>query len=283
MAELLSMAVFQSASDIYKPLRPSQILKSEVMVKNVVNVLSSEYINPFDSGLDKDYLVSLRSGVPLQDKEAVDFKRDRLSRKKIKFHHPIKRNELSFFRNTNKFIEIKTSTKTKVVEFNRNIVGTLLAFSARNEKMIDFEKTLEYPLCSIPLSLANPDGSPRSTTKSKLLEVITQKCELPLQHPREIQPPKDIVRAFVVDFMAIVRTMTEIPDTYEDLAWKLVKMLPLGYSRIDIVCDMYQKSHSSHMRETSAVFQVKLLFNHINPKYQEILRDFSKMEITKQG
>ena len=42
------------------------------MVTNVVNVLSSEYINPFDSGLDKDYLVSLSSGVPLQDKEAVE-------------------------------------------------------------------------------------------------------------------------------------------------------------------------------------------------------------------
>ena len=199
-AVLLSMAGMKSASDIYKPLRPSQILKSEVMVTNVVNVLS-ECINPFDSGLDKDYLFSLSSGVPLQDKEAVerilslrevgeenynDFKRDRLLRKKIKFHHPIKRNELSLFSNTNKSIKIKTSTKTKVVEFNRNIVGTLLAYSARNEKMIDFEKSLEYPLCSIPLSLANPDGSPRSTTKSKLLKVITQKCELPLQHPREI-------------------------------------------------------------------------------------------------
>ena len=187
-AELLSMAGMQSASDIYKPLRSSQILKSEVMVTNVVNVLSSEYINPFDSGLDEDYLVSLSSGVPLQDKEAVerilslrkvgeenynDFKRDRLLRKKIRFHYPIKRNELSLFSDTNKSIEIKTSAKTKVVEFNRNIVGTLLAYSARNEKMIDFEKAFEYPLCSIALSSANPDGSPRSTTKSKLLEVIT--------------------------------------------------------------------------------------------------------------
>ena len=285
-AELLSMAGIQSASDIYKPLRPSQILKSEVMVTNVVNVLSSEYINPFDSGLDKDYLVSVSSGVPLEAKEAVerilsfrkvgeesynDFKRDRLSRKKIKFHHPIKRNELSLFSNTNKSIEIKTSTKTKVVEFNRNIVGTLLAYSARNEKMIDFEKALEYPLCSIPLSLANLDGSPRSTTKSKLLGVITQKCELPLQHPREIQPPKDSVGAFVVDFMAIVRTITEIPDTYEDLAWKLVKMLPLGYSRIDIVCDTHQeKSLKSYERNKRGVSSKIIVRSHKS----KIPRDF---------
>ena len=105
--------------------------------------------------------------------------------------------------------------------------------------MTDFEKALEYPLCSIPLSLANLDGSPRSTTKSKLLEVITQKCELPLQHPREIQPPKDSVGAFVVDFMAIVRTMTEIPDTYEDLACK--KMLPLGFQSMMIFMAQMKK------------------------------------------
>ena len=91
------------------------------MVTNVVSVLSSEYTNPFDSGLDKDYLVSLSSAFHLQDKDTVeqilslrkvgeenfnDFKRDRFSRKKIKFHHPIKRNELSLFSNTNKSIEI---------------------------------------------------------------------------------------------------------------------------------------------------------------------------------
>ena len=88
----------------------------------------------------------------------------------------IKRSEFSLFSNTNKSTEKKTSTETKAVEFNRNSVETLLVYSSKNEKkMIDFEKALEYPLCSILLSLANPDGSPRSTTKSKLLEVITQK------------------------------------------------------------------------------------------------------------
>ena len=77
-----------------------------------------------------------------------------------------------------------------------NSVETLLELQLRIrpeiKRMIDFEEALEYLLCSIPLSLANPDGSPRSTTKSKLLEVIAQKCELPLQHPREIQPQKTV-------------------------------------------------------------------------------------------
>ena len=70
------------------------------MVTNVVNVLSSEYINPFDSRLDKDYLISLISGVLLRDNEAVerilhlrkvgeescnDFKRGHMPKKRSSF------------------------------------------------------------------------------------------------------------------------------------------------------------------------------------------------------
>ena len=175
------------------------------------------------------------------------------------------------------FSAIRTSTKTKVAEFNRNIAGTLLAYSARTETMTDFELALEYPLCFISLSLANRDGSPRSTTKSKLLEVIIQKCELPLQHPREIQPPKDSVGAFEVDFMAIVRTMTEIPDKYEDLAWKLVKMLPLRYSRIDVVCDTYQekscKSYETNKRSVSSKIIVRSYKSKIPREFKGFLKN----------
>ena len=87
------------------------------------------------------------------------------------------------FSSTNEFVQIKQNTRTQTVEINRNIVGTLVAYSTKNEKVIDFEKALEYPMCSVPLSLANPDGSCRAMTKSKLLEVIVKECDSPLQHP----------------------------------------------------------------------------------------------------
>ena len=41
--------------------------------------------------------------------------------------------------------------------------------------------------------------------------------------------------------MAIIRTMTAILETYETLTWKYLRMLPLGYNRLDIVCDTYQE------------------------------------------
>ena len=51
----------------------------------------------------------------------------------------------------------------------------------------------------------------------------------------------DSVSAYMVDFMAMIKTIQEVPDTYEELARHLFEMLPVGYSRIDIVADTYQK------------------------------------------
>ena len=137
--ELLSLAGMKSSFDMYKLLRPSQILRSEEMVKNVVSVLNNEYINPFGSDLDKDQLFNLSSGAPINDSNAVEqilnirkvgkdnynvFKKNRLSSKLVKFHDPIKRNDLPLFSSTNKSVQIKQNTRTKTVEINRNIVGT---------------------------------------------------------------------------------------------------------------------------------------------------------------
>ena len=41
---------------MYKPLQPSQTLKSESSVQSLVRVMETEYVNPFDSSLDKSRL-----------------------------------------------------------------------------------------------------------------------------------------------------------------------------------------------------------------------------------
>ena len=48
-----------------------------------------------------------------------------------------------------------------------------------------------------------------------------------------------MVSAFIVDLMALIRQLTEIPKTYEGLTWKILESLPVGYSRVDIVADTY--------------------------------------------
>ena len=133
------------------------------------------------------------------------------------FHSPIKRVNLKLFKSTSRRVTAKSSTKAKCIEANRNILGALLAISGKNERVVDFDVALRYPLCPVPLSLANPDGSRRTTKKSNLQSVILKHCSRELTHPRESQPSKSEVSTFIIDLMAAIRTLTVIPDTYEEL------------------------------------------------------------------
>ena len=41
--------------------------------------------------------------------------------------------------------------------------------------------------------------------------------------------------------MALIRTVPGLCDTYQELTFKLIDMLPVGYKRIDIVADTYRE------------------------------------------
>ena len=70
------------------------------------------------------------------------------------------------------------------------------------------------------------------------MEIVLSYCG---EAPTTLTVPMDNVSAYMVDLMAMIRTVQGAPDTYEELARCLFQMLPVGYSRIDIVADMYQK------------------------------------------
>ena len=71
-------------------------------------------------------------------------------------------------------VKVEKNGKTKIIEVNRNFLSFLLALSAEYGKNIDFQSALKYPLCDVPLSLSDADGSRRSTIKSKLNEVLME-------------------------------------------------------------------------------------------------------------
>ena len=153
--------------DVYKQVRPSSILKSEKRVQKLVHVMTSEYINPFGPSLSSDQLYNLSSGTPVK-KDLADgildvvsvgkgaherFVKDRLESTETKFHDPIKRNKLSLFSDSGKKIEIKAKGKVKVLEANRDVLGTLLATSTNHGRIIDFKKALQvlFTSCSVEL------------------------------------------------------------------------------------------------------------------------------------
>ena len=51
-----------TSSNSRKCLRPSEILKSEKMVKNIMNALKTQFLNPFQRDIDKSKLFNLVSG-----------------------------------------------------------------------------------------------------------------------------------------------------------------------------------------------------------------------------
>ena len=147
-SELLEMAEIDSPVDIYKALRPSTILKSELFTKDIVNTLNTEYINPFGPDLDKKCLYNLSSGVPVNDdlsdnilkikqtgKELLESFVDKVFLEKGgKFHDPIKRQTPFLFASSLKSTKITKNNITKTIEFNRNMLGNLITLSSKKWK-----------------------------------------------------------------------------------------------------------------------------------------------------
>ena len=55
--------------------------------------------------------------------------------------------------------------------------------------------------------------------------------------PTLVALSKQNISAYMVDLIALIRTLQAIPETYEELSKRLFEMLPSGYSSTDIVAD----------------------------------------------
>ena len=122
---------------------------------------------------------------------------------------------IATFKDTLKSTVVKKANQSMTLQVNRNIIGALLSYSAKSGRAIDFERALKFPLSAVPLSIANGDGSRRETSKNKLMDVIN-----PKGNENFTQAPSENVSDFVIDFVALVRTLTVIPKTLENLIWK---------------------------------------------------------------
>ena len=96
------------------------------------------------------------------------------------------------------------------------------------------EKVLRYPLSPTPWSLASPDGLPLKTNKEQLLSVLEK---------QEFVVTEDISKmqgtVHVIDGMAFFHSLTDIPDTFGELAKKVRHTLPLRES-VHFVTDTYK-------------------------------------------
>ena len=175
---LYDLANIKSSELVY---RPSNKTKSENFVEKITKVMTMEYLNPFDVKLDPENLYNLSSGVASLGEEILsvkqlgeecykDFVDIRIGKTTLKIRDLITHNKTKLFKRAGKNVVLHHKNKEQVVEVNRDILGRLLAHSAKTQRAIDFKKTLTYPLCPIPLCFAHPDGTRRTTAKSKLMD-----------------------------------------------------------------------------------------------------------------
>ena len=167
---------------------------------------------------------------------ANEFKANRILSDRKAFHDPIPRKKVPAFQSVK--VKISTKKSASVIEAKGNIIGKLLSISAKEEQGTDFEKALRYSVYSVPLCLAHPDGSRRSNSKNKLLDII-------ITDPTSItETPTTIIReqsTFVLDMIAQIRScITNLPDTYEEFILKFLQTIPKRFWRVDIVADCYR-------------------------------------------
>ena len=161
-----------------------------------------------------------------------EFKADMLYSTTVQFHDKIKREKPCLFSDSSK-PKKKKDVKSQVVEANRNVLAKLLTLAANAQEPIDFGNALEYSLYYVPLSLAYPDGSKRSTQKSKLMEVILK--------DRIDSPDTKEASTLIIDMIAHYRVVSkDLPETFEKWILRFLKSVPKGYDRINIFPDTYR-------------------------------------------
>ena len=264
--ELTNYAGTDPSTLCYKPLRISEIEKTERNVRKIIDVLENEYINPFSLYLDIGQLHNLSSGDPkesgveevllIEESESIaatEFLEKPILTSEVNFHDPIQRVKVPTFQKTS--VKLKKNGSEKIVYTNRDIISRLISLSTRFEKSIDFRYALTYPSYPFPLSMAFPDSSKRDPLKSMLLHEILP--NIPDKSLTELVVDKTRC-AYVIDMIAQIRCcIVSAPQTFQDLATKFLQPLREGYGRYDIVTDTYRESSIKSQREESVEFQQK--------------------------
>ena len=118
---------------IYKPVRPSQIIRSEKLVSYVAQALAEDYVNPSGVNVDINHLIYLALECLLKCKNLLSMPNRGQEYYKI-------------------FIKIRS---------NKKDMTHLLYLSNVTGRMINLEKALNYLFDTVPLSLCKRKHSVR--------------------------------------------------------------------------------------------------------------------------
>ena len=265
--QLRLLSKMSTACISHPDLTRSRISKDEADVKEITEILTSSWIDPFDG--TKTELVNIASGVLATEKISNDllaaeelgekayqkFKRERLEVEHgttghVKFHNPLNRLNLKTFSDVAKKTEVKGNHKNIMIMNDKYLFGRMVLIGqSRNLQMKD---VLSHPLGPIPYELASVDGSIRKNCKSSLgKELLKNSAPVTV-----ITQPK----ACILDGMSFVHRLSPTMSTFSAAAESLLRMILRDSGdcqRIDVVFDVYRevsiKGGERHRRSESNV------------------------------
>ena len=183
---------------------------------------------------EKDVLYCLSSGVPasvevenellpcqvLGISTFTTFLKECLIDRTVSFYAPLNRLSLKTFASMKKSKKLTSSNK-KVVEIKaeRNIFSQLVLLSEDSNISIERALTYPYPLGPVPWALATADRIPMKTDKAKLLHHLEDE----ISHSER---PNLSQASWISDGNALLRFLTNLPNTFEKLAEKVFMALP---------------------------------------------------------
>lgn len=231
-------------------------------VRKALSTLSN-CVNPF-LPYDTDELCHLASGITASEEVEEDLlmahgkkrsndkfhREDGLTSTEVPFYDPITKLKLDTF-DSMSLSSVKIGGKEVMLKADRDLFARLLVVARTRDT--DLRGVFKYSLGPLPWSLASADGSPCKTVKSNLLESLLEGVE-----PAEDVPP---TAAFIVDGMAILQGMEEIPATSKELAAavfdSVVPKTTLA-RRVDFVTDRYPDVSIKNPERAKRIGTVKI-------------------------
>ena len=193
-----------------KVTAPYEIEKSNVMVKNIMEVLENTFLSPFYDELDAAKIYNIVFGQPVDDsikenllsieeasKQLISEYIEKISTETYSestMMDKIKQYEIKNFTAFNLSFKVKRNVKTTEIRLQGDILSKLVQSSYRN--------LLKYLLAPVCLALGNSDGTIRKTCKSKLYDtaiydlVTVDKTNL---------PGHDFMNTYFLDLAVVVR------------------------------------------------------------------------------
>lgn len=246
---------------VVKEMGKARLSKDEEDVSKVQSTLST-WIDPFAQSAS-DELCHLASGMTASEHlerdllsafdrgkgALMEFIQKRLVSNEVGFYDPISHVGLANFTPVSK--SIKISGTDVALKADRNLFARLLVIAQTRD--MDLREVFKHSLGPLPWSLSSTDGTLGKTDKSKLLELLTN----------QVEPAEDVpsTAAWIVDGMAILHSLKEIPSTFKDLAVTILDVIAppsTMAARIDFVTDRYLATSIKNTERTKRSSQGSL-------------------------